>query len=113
MQRRQFEGRAGSKRNDRKREMTSHQAVVRTVAAIKSALDSLTIGETGRAVTVLHQVIEVFDDSQLASNQEVWQLFDPFLSVAAVCAAKASEADGAAMQLYAKAVHLKLGRIRP
>jgi hypothetical protein len=93
--------------------MTSHQAVVRTVAAIKSALDSLTIGETRRAVTVLYQVVEVFDDSQLASNQEVWQLFDPYLSAAAVCAAKAAEDDGAAMQLYAKAVHLKLGRIRP
>jgi hypothetical protein len=104
---------AGKQRNDRKSEMTSHQAVVRTVAAIKSALDSLMMGETRRAVTVLHQVIEVFDDSRLASNQEVWQLFDPFLSVAAVCAARAAEDDGAAMQLYAKAVHLKLGRIRP
>lgn len=113
MQRRQFDRGAGKQRNGRKSEMTSHQAVVRTVAAIKSALDSLTIGETRRAVTVLNQVVEVFDDSQLASNQEVWQLFDPFLSVAAVCAAKAAEDDGAAMQLYAKAVHLKLGRIRP
>jgi hypothetical protein len=93
--------------------MTSHQAVVRTVAAINSALDNLTIGETRRAVTALHQVVEVFDDSRLASNQEVWQLFEPFLSVAAVCAARAAEDDGAAMQLYAKAVHLKLDRIRP
>lgn len=93
--------------------MTSHQAVVRTIAAIKAALDSLTIGETRRAVTVLSQVVEVFDDSRLASNQEVWQLFDPFLSVAAVCAARAAEDDGAAMQLYVKALHLKLNRIRP
>lgn len=93
--------------------MASHAEVVRIVAAIRGALESLTSGDTSRAVPLLYDIIEVFEDTRLAANQEVWQLFDPFLSVVTVCAAQAAGQDQAPMQLFCEAVRLKLNRIRP
>ncbi|MGE5525825.1 MAG: hypothetical protein ACM3SS_19080 [Rhodospirillaceae bacterium] len=93
--------------------MTPHAEVTRLVAAINGALDSLTVGDGKKAVPMLYDVIEVFSDSRLSSNQEVWQLFDPYLSVVTVCASTVSHEDPAATQLFAEAVRLKLDRIRP
>lgn len=93
--------------------MSGHAEVVKVVEAINMALDSLTVGNPRQAVLGLYQVVPVFDDSRYASNQEVWQLHAPFLSVAAVCAAKSTADDGLATQLFAKAVRLQLNRIRP
>lgn len=93
--------------------MTPHAEVTRLVAAINAALDSLTVGDGKKAVPLLYDVIEIFSDSRLSSNQEVWQLFDPYLSVVTVCASTASHEDPAATQLFVEAVRLKLDRIRP
>lgn len=93
--------------------MTSHAQVTRLIAAINAALDCLTVGDGRKAVPLLYDVIDIFGDSRFASNQEVWQLFDPFLSIVTVCASTASHEDTAAMQLFAEATRLKLNRIRP
>jgi hypothetical protein len=93
--------------------MGGHAEVVKLVEAIDGALNSLTVGNARQAVLTLYQVIPVFEDSRYASNQEVWQLHAPFLSVTAVCAAKSPQDDGLAIQLFAKAVRLQLNRVRP
>ena len=99
--------------NYQETETSTHTAVVTLVAAINEALDSLIVGDSRRAVLLLNRAIVTFSDSRFASNQEVSQLFEPFMAVAAVCAAKGSQDDGAAMQLLADAVRVKLNRIRP
>jgi hypothetical protein len=93
--------------------MATHARVVELLDAINAALDCITVGDFRRATLALKGVIDVFGDSRLSSNQEVWQLYEPFLSAVAVCACAAFQADDAARQLFADAVRLKLIRIRP
>jgi hypothetical protein len=93
--------------------MSTHAEVVKLIAAIDGALDSLADGNAVQAATLLYRVLPAFDDSRLSSNQEVWQLYEPFLAVATVCASRIpDEADGG-IQLLSDAVRLKLNRIRP
>ncbi len=96
-----------------KTEASTHTAVVTLVTTINEALDSLMVGESRRAVLLLNRALGTFSDSRFASNQEVSQLFEPFMAVVTVCAAKGSQDDGAAMRLFADAVRVKLNRIRP
>lgn len=93
--------------------MSTHPRVVALVAAIEGALDSLAAGNALKATLLLYQVLPTFKDSRLASNQEVWQLYEPFLAVATVCASRIPEEGDGAMQLLAETVRLKLNRIRP
>ncbi len=93
--------------------MSTHPQVVAIVTAIEGALDSLAAGDALKATLLLYQALPSFKDSRLASNQEVWQLYEPFLAVATVCASRIPDEGDGAMQFLTEAVRLKLNRIRP
>lgn len=93
--------------------MSTHADVVRLVKAINGALDSLGAGDPRAAALLLQQVLPLFRDSRLASNQEVWQLYEPLLAVATVCASRIPDEGDGGMRLLTEAVKLKLNRIRP
>ena len=93
--------------------MGTHAAVVALAGAIEAALESLAAGNAVKATLLLYKVLPHFRDSRLASNQEVWQLYEPFLAVVTVCASRIPDESEGAMALLGETVRLRLSRVRP
>ena len=93
--------------------MGTHAGAQALADAIEGALDSLAAGNAVKATLLLYKVLPHFRDSRLASNQEVWQLYEPFLAVVTVCASRIPDESEGAMQLLGEAIRARLNRIRP